>query len=136
MRPMVEILFRRNGIGEACRLRLFVQNSETKNAVRDLTSPIPDVATFNMQRVEDPKQENPSGFDSSSSRLSPATRSYESSSEGTRIEKSERLRSVEYMTAGENHDPVEKIRETYTARIVYQDVNAKIVGNDSSKLEA
>ena len=27
---------------------------------------IPDVATFNMLRVEDPKQENPSGFDSSS----------------------------------------------------------------------
>jgi hypothetical protein len=25
----------------------FVQNSKTKNAVRDLTSPIPDVATFN-----------------------------------------------------------------------------------------
>jgi hypothetical protein len=25
----------------------FVQNSETKNAVRELTSPIPDVATFN-----------------------------------------------------------------------------------------
>ncbi|MCX6685130.1 MAG: hypothetical protein NTV10_00520 [Methanoregula sp.] len=45
----------------------------------------------------------------------------------------ERLRSVAYITAGENHDPVEKTRENYTANIFYQDVNAKTVGNDSSK---
>jgi hypothetical protein len=40
---------------------------------------------------------------------------------------------VEYMTAGENHAPVEKTREGYTARIVYEDGNAKTVGTGSHK---
>jgi hypothetical protein len=82
----------------------FVQNSETKNAVRELTNPIPDVATFNTI-VQSVITGNPFGC-------------------------------VAYMTAGVTHDPVEKIRENYTARIVYQDVNAKTVGNDSSKFNS
>ncbi|GAB6283873.1 MAG: hypothetical protein STSR0009_00720 [Methanoregula sp.] len=40
---------------------------------------------------------------------------------------------VAYMTAGENHDPVEKTRETYTARLVYEDVDAKNVGSSTEK---
>ena len=35
---------------------------------------------------------------------------------------------VSYMSSGASHPPVEKIRETYTARIVYQDEDAKTVG--------
>ena len=35
---------------------------------------------------------------------------------------------VAYMTAGVNHDPVEKTRENYTARLVYEDGNAKSIG--------
>jgi hypothetical protein len=35
--------------------------------------------------------------------------------------KSGRLRSVAYMTAGTNHPGVEKSRDAYTARLVYQD---------------
>jgi len=35
---------------------------------------------------------------------------------------------VSYMSSGASHPPVEKIRESYTARIVYQDNDAKIVG--------
>ena len=79
----------------------FVQSSESKNAVRDLASPISDVTAFNTI-VQSVITDNP-------------------------------FECVAYMTAGENHDPVEKTRETYTAKIVYQDVNAKTVGNDSSK---
>jgi hypothetical protein len=37
------------------------------------------------------------------------------------------------MTAGQNHLPVEKTRENYGARIVYEDTNAKNVGNESGK---
>jgi len=40
---------------------------------------------------------------------------------------------IAYMTAGENHPPVEKTREGYTARIVYEDGNAKTVGTGSHK---
>jgi hypothetical protein len=40
---------------------------------------------------------------------------------------------VSYMTAGETHDPVEKIRESYTAKMVYEDVDAKTVGTGSHK---
>jgi len=40
---------------------------------------------------------------------------------------------VEYMTAGLTHDPVEKIREGYTAKVIYQDVDANVVGNLSDK---
>jgi predicted RNA methylase len=38
---------------------------------------------------------------------------------------------VSYMSAGSNHPPVQKIRETYTARFVYQDEDAKTVGRGS-----
>ena len=37
------------------------------------------------------------------------------------------------MTAGTNHAPVEKTRESYTARINYEDVDAKNVGNCSHR---
>jgi hypothetical protein len=37
------------------------------------------------------------------------------------------------MTAGTTHAPVEKIKESYVTKIVYQDPDAKTVGNDSSK---
>jgi len=35
---------------------------------------------------------------------------------------------VSYMSSGASHPPVEKIREAYTARIVYQDSDAKTIG--------
>jgi len=35
---------------------------------------------------------------------------------------------VTYNAKGVNHDPVEQTRETYTARIVYQDIDANIIG--------
>jgi len=40
---------------------------------------------------------------------------------------------VAYMTAGENHSAVEKTRESYTIRIVYQDTDANVVGNLSDR---
>ena len=40
---------------------------------------------------------------------------------------------VAYMTAGLNHDPVEKTKEGYTVKILYQDTDAKVVGNLSDK---
>jgi hypothetical protein len=40
---------------------------------------------------------------------------------------------VSYMTAGETHDPVEKTRESYTAKMVYEDVDAKTVGTGSHR---
>ena len=40
---------------------------------------------------------------------------------------------VSYMTAGTTHAPVEKTKESYVAKIVYQDEDAKVVGNDSGK---
>ena len=40
---------------------------------------------------------------------------------------------VSYMTAGVTHDPVEKTKESYVVKVVYQDTEAKTVGNDSSK---
>jgi hypothetical protein len=60
----------------------FIQNSQTKTAVRELASPIPDVAAFNTI-VQSVITDNPFGC-------------------------------VAYMTAGENHAPVEKTREAYT----------------------
>jgi hypothetical protein len=74
----------------------FVQNSQTKTAVRQLASPIADVAAFNLI-VQSVITDNP-------------------------------FACVAYMSAGENHDPVEKTREGYTARIAYEDGNAKTVG--------
>ena len=38
-----------------------------------------------------------------------------------------------YETAGVNHAPVEKTKENYVAKIVYQDSNAKTVGSHSDK---
>jgi hypothetical protein len=34
-----------------------------------------------------------------------------------------------YMQAGRNHPPVEKVRERYTAKFVYEDMQGKQVGN-------
>ena len=79
----------------------FVQNSQIKNAVRVLASPITDVTAFNLI-VQSVITDNPFGC-------------------------------VSYMTAGETHDPVEKTRESYTAKLVYEDVEAKTVGNGSHK---
>ena len=79
----------------------FVQNSQTKSAIRELASPIEDVTTFNSI-VQSVITDNP-------------------------------FACVSYMTAGVTHDPVEKTRESYTAKVVYQDGEAKTVGNDSCK---
>jgi hypothetical protein len=38
---------------------------------------------------------------------------------------------VSYMSAGTNHPPVEKTRESYTAKFVYQDTDAKKVGTSA-----
>jgi len=38
-----------------------------------------------------------------------------------------------YESAGVNHQPVEKSKENYVVKIVYQDNDAKVVGNDSAK---
>lgn len=38
---------------------------------------------------------------------------------------------VSYMSSGANHPPVEKTREMYTARFVYEDIDAKRVGTGS-----
>jgi len=40
---------------------------------------------------------------------------------------------VSYMTAGENRPAVEKTREAYTLRIVFQDTDAKVVGTLSDR---
>ena len=40
---------------------------------------------------------------------------------------------VAYETAGVSHPPVEKSREAYVARVIYQDADAKTVGNDNGK---
>ena len=38
---------------------------------------------------------------------------------------------VSYMISGVNHQPVEKSKESYSAKFVYQDGNAKVVGTTS-----
>jgi len=38
---------------------------------------------------------------------------------------------VSYMSSGVNHPPVEKSRESYTAKFVYEDGNAKRIGTGS-----
>jgi len=43
---------------------------------------------------------------------------------------------VSYMSGGTNHPPVEKTREAYTAKIVYQDTDAKRVGSCSESYNA
>lgn len=40
---------------------------------------------------------------------------------------------VSYISAGVTHAPVEKTKESYVVKIVYQDSDAKVVGNDSCK---
>ena len=40
---------------------------------------------------------------------------------------------IAYMSGGTNHGPVEKSREAYTARILYEDTNAKNVGTVSDR---
>jgi hypothetical protein len=40
---------------------------------------------------------------------------------------------VSYISAGITHAPVEKTRENYVVKLVYQDANAKTVGNHSDK---
>ena len=67
----------------------FVENANVKSAIRTLTNPIEDVATFN-NLVQSVITDNPFGC-------------------------------VSYMTAGENHPAVEKTKESYTAKLVYQD---------------
>ncbi len=79
----------------------FVQSSQSKNAVRELATPIASVTAFNLI-VQSVIADNPFGC-------------------------------VSYMTAGETHDPVEKTREGYTAKMVYEDVDAKTVGTGSHK---
>jgi hypothetical protein len=77
----------------------FVQNSQTKTAVRTLASPIATVTAFNLI-VQSVITDNP-------------------------------FACAEYMTAGESHPPVEKTKGGYTARFIYEDGNAKTVGNGS-----
>ena len=79
----------------------FVQNSQTKSAIRELADPIADVAAFNTI-VQSVITGNP-------------------------------FACVSYMTAGTNHPPVEKTREAYTARIVYEDTAAKNVGTGTHR---
>jgi len=81
----------------------FVQSNVTKSAVRELTDPIADVATFNTI-VQSVITINP-------------------------------FACVAYMTAGLNHDPVEKTREGYTVKIIYQDSDAKTVGTLTDKFD-
>ena len=71
----------------------FVQNSQTKSAIRELADPIADVATFNTI-VQSVITDNP-------------------------------FACVSYMTAGVTHDPVEKTKEGYAVKIIYQDYRCK-----------
>jgi hypothetical protein len=43
---------------------------------------------------------------------------------------------VSYMSSGVNHPPVEKSRESYTAKFVYQDAEAKKVGSGSETYDS
>jgi len=43
---------------------------------------------------------------------------------------------VAYMTAGVNHPGVEKTKENYVAKILYQDNNAKTVGSESGRFNS
>jgi hypothetical protein len=79
----------------------FIQSSQSKNAVRELATPIASVSAFNLI-VQSVITDNP-------------------------------FACVSYMTAGETHDPVEKTREGYTAKMVYEDAEAVTVGNGSHK---
>ena len=43
---------------------------------------------------------------------------------------------VSYISAGVTHAPVEKTKESYVAKIVYQDEDAKVVGTNTGKFSA
>jgi hypothetical protein len=75
----------------------FVQKTVSKNATRELTTPIEDVTSFNgiVQNVITNNS----------------------------------FACVPYMQAGVNHEGVEKTREAYTARILYEDTNGKERGH-------
>jgi hypothetical protein len=79
----------------------FVESANVKSAIRTLTNPIEDVATFN-NLVQSVITDNPFGC-------------------------------VSYMTAGENHPAVEKTKESYSAKLIYQDNEAKICGTGTHK---
>jgi len=79
----------------------FIQKTTVKTAVRQLASPIADVAAFTTI-VDSVISSNPFGC-------------------------------VAYMTAGVNHPGVEKTKESYVAKILYQDSNAKTVGSQSGR---
>ena len=79
----------------------FVQSTNVKSAVRELTTPIADLAAFNVI-VQSVITTNP-------------------------------FECVAYMTAGVNHNPVEKSREYYTARFVYENEAAENVGYGSER---
>jgi galactose-1-phosphate uridylyltransferase len=74
----------------------FTQNSNVKSAVRNLASPITDVAALDAI-IQSVILNNPFGC-------------------------------VSYMSSGVNHPPVEKSRESYTAKFVYEDGNTKRIG--------
>jgi len=42
---------------------------------------------------------------------------------------------VEYMTAGESHPAVEKTKESYTVKVIYQNTDAKTVGSLSDRFD-
>ena len=79
----------------------FVQKTNVKTAVRELATPIADLATFDSI-VQSVITGNPFGC-------------------------------VAYTEAGITHQPVEKTREAYVAKVVYQDALAKSVGTGSHK---
>ena len=43
---------------------------------------------------------------------------------------------VAYTEGGTNHQPVEKTRETYVAKVIYQDSDAKTIGNEAGKFNS
>jgi len=42
---------------------------------------------------------------------------------------------VEYMTAGESHPAVEKTKESYTVKVIYQNTDAKTIGSLSDRFD-
>jgi hypothetical protein len=82
----------------------FVQKTNVKTAVRELATPITDVATFDSI-VQAVLTGNPFGC-------------------------------VAYTQAGVTHPGVEKTKEAYVAKVVYQDTLANTVGNDSCRFNS
>ena len=79
----------------------FVEQSNTKTAVRELPVPIADITTFNTL-VAGVVSGNP-------------------------------WSCTAYEVAGVAQDPVAVSRESYTAKVIYQDGEAKVIGNASAK---